>query len=237
MTLEPQGPALVPTESANYEDTAQFGTVAFYAAIGRAFILMCAFVPVLYAIEVVNYLSDQELNQIAGIEPRELVGLDGIVFSPFLHASFAHLAANSVPLLLLGTFVLAAGLRRFLYVTAFIMLIGGFGVWLTGTGGVITVGASGVIFGYLGYLLLRGVAERSWWSIGVALLAALLFGWQIIGVLPGEKGVSWQAHLFGFLAGCLSAFLFRPGGLGLKDRLATRRSPQVGTPDEPVIAE
>lgn len=219
MSLEPTGGRASPDD----DESTRFGTQAFYATLGRSFIMMCVFVPALYVIELIDYLNHQRFDQVGGIEPRQLAGLDGIVLSPFLHASFAHLAANSVPLLLLGTFVLASGVRRFFYVTAFIMLIGGFGVWLTGTSGRVVVGASGVIFGYLGFLLLRGVAERSWWSIGVALLAALLFGWQVIGVLPGDHGVSWQAHLFGFLAGCLSPFLFRPGGLGVRGKLTARR--------------
>jgi membrane associated rhomboid family serine protease len=217
------------------DDSAQFGTLAFYAAIGRAFLLMCAFVPVLYLIELVDYLNDQRFDRVGGIVPRRGEGLDGILFAPFLHASFAHLAANSVPLLLLGTFVLASGVRRFLYVTGFVMLISGLGVWLTADAGTATVGASGVIFGYLGFLLSRGVAERSWWSIAVAVLAGLLFGWQIIGVLPGANGhISWEAHLFGFIAGCVAAFLFRPGGLGLRELLANRRYENAAVYDDDI---
>jgi membrane associated rhomboid family serine protease len=114
-----------------------------------------------------------------------------------------------VPLILLGTFVLAAGTRRFLLATAVIAVISGVGTWFTGASGV-TVGASGVIFGYLGLLLARGVVERSWWNIAVGVLIGLLYGWQLVGVLPtvGAR-ISWQAHLFGFLGGIVAAVLFR----------------------------
>ncbi|WP_203655756.1 rhomboid family intramembrane serine protease [Actinocatenispora rupis] len=187
----------------------RFGTTSFYASIGRAFLAMCAFIPVLWAIEGLDTLLGGALDQDGGIRPRSLAGVDGIVFAPFLHASFTHVLANSVPLLLLGTFVLAGQFKRFLWITAFIALISGLTVWLFSPGNTLTVGASGVIFGYLGYLLLRGFVERRWWSIGVSLLMGLLFGWQLIGVLPGEAHVSWQGHLGGFIAGLVAAILFR----------------------------
>lgn len=95
----------------------RFGTEAFYAALGRAFVVMCAVIPVLFLIEVLNWTSDYRLVATAGIEPRRLDGLDGILLAPFLHWGFGHLYANSIPLILLGTFVLAAGMRRFLWST------------------------------------------------------------------------------------------------------------------------
>jgi membrane associated rhomboid family serine protease len=105
--------------------------------------------------------------------------------------------------------VLAAGGRRFVYSTAFIMAVSGLGVWFTGSSSTIVVGASGVIFGYLGLLLMRGIVERSWWNLGVVLLVGLLYGWQLFGILPGDPQVSWQGHLFGFLGGIVAAILFR----------------------------
>lgn len=187
----------------------RFGTESFYAAIGRAFLAMCAFVPLLWLIELINWSTGGWLSQDGGIRTRDLGGLDGVVLAPFLHASFAHVAANSVPLLLLGTFVLAGQTKRFFLITAFIGVISGLTVWVFGPANTVTVGASGVIFGYLGYLLLRGIVERRWWSVGVGLLVGLLYGWQLSGVLPGDPGISWQGHLGGFLAGLVAAILFR----------------------------
>src|SRR2546421_4650916 len=190
-------------------DANRFGTVAFYAALGKAFVTMCAVIPVLFLVELLDFATGHQLDQLGGVRPREPDGLDGIVFAPFLHASFAHLYSNSVPLLLIGTFVLAAGGRRFLWVTGLIALVSGLGTWLTGPPHSVIVGASGIVFGYLGYLLVRGVVERNWWSIAVSVLIGLLFGWTLVGVLPTDQRISWQAHLFGLVGGVAAAILFR----------------------------
>lgn len=188
----------------------RFGTEAFYASIGRAFVVMCAVAPVLFLIHVVDWLLVVDLALAGGVRPRRLDGIDGVLFAPFLHASFPHVYANSIPLILLGTFVLASGVRRCLWSTALIVLVSGTGIWLIGDAGTVHVGASGVIFGYLGLLLTRGVVERSWWNVAVAVLVGVLYGWQVQGVLPGQdSGVSWEGHLFGFLAGILAAVVFR----------------------------
>jgi membrane associated rhomboid family serine protease len=191
------------------QDPDQFGSVRFYAALGRAFVAMCALIPVLFLIELLDGATHHHLDQVAGIRPHEVSGLDGVLFAPFLHANFPHLYSNSVPLVITGTFVLAGGTRRFLWVTAFIMLISGLGAWLLGDSRTVIIGASGVIFGYLGYLLARGIVERSWWGIAVGLLVGLLYGTQISGVFPTDERISWQAHLCGLVGGVVAAVLFR----------------------------
>ncbi|KKK06640.1 rhomboid family intramembrane serine protease [Micromonospora sp. HK10] len=190
-------------------DPRRFGTEAFYASLGRAFVAMCAVVPVLFLIEALDVGLRADLDVTAGIIPRRIQGLDGVIFSPFLHAGWNHLYSNSIPLILLGTFVLAAGTRRFLWSTMVIILVSGLGVWFTGSPNSVVVGASGVIFGYLGILLTRGVVERSWWNFAVVLLVGLLYGWQLLGILPTDERISWQGHLFGFLGGIVAAILFR----------------------------
>lgn len=191
------------------DDREKFGTVAFYASLGRAFVVMCTVVPALFGIELIDQATDHRLDYHAGILTRQISGLDGIVFAPFLHFSWAHLYGNSVPLLLTGTFVLATGARRFLGVTVLVMVTSGLGAWLFGPPGGDTVGASGVIFGYLGFLFMRGLVEHSWWTIAVALLVGLLFGVALSGVVPGDPHISWQAHLGGFLGGLVAAVVFR----------------------------
>nr|WP_207892861.1 rhomboid family intramembrane serine protease [Micromonospora sp. MW-13] len=190
-------------------DPRRFGTEAFYASIGRAFVAMCAVVPALFLVEGLDAGLGIDLDLAGGIIPRRIDGLDGVLFSPFLHADFNHLYSNSVPLILLGTFVLAAGFRRFLWSTLVIVLVSGLGVWFTGSPNSVVVGASGVIFGYLGVLLTRGVVERSWWNFGVVLLVGLLYGWQLLGILPTDERISWQGHLFGLVGGVVAAILFR----------------------------
>ena len=206
-------------------DASRFGTEAFYASIGRAFVAMCAFVPILFVIELVDMQLDGELDRAGGIQPHSVAGLDGILFAPLLHGGYAHLVGNSIPLILMGTFVLAAGGSRFIASTVLIALVSGVGVWFFGESDTVTVGASGVIFGYLGVLLMRGIVEHSWWNIAVGLLIALLYGWQLLGVLPTDERISWQAHLFGFIGGVLAAIVFRrrSPGPGLLSRLRWRK--------------
>jgi membrane associated rhomboid family serine protease len=211
------------------EAAERFGSVPFYAALGRAFVGMCALIPALFAIELLDRAGGHRLDQVGGIRPHEVSGLDGILFAPFLHANFVHLYSNSVPLIITGTFVLARGLKRFLVVTAFIAVASGVGVWLLGRPGTVVIGASGIIFGYLGYLLARGIVERSPWGISVGLLVGLLYGTQISGVLPTDQRISWQAHLFGFAGGVLAAILFRPrrAVVDAGDRLDIAGGPDV----------
>ncbi len=196
--------------TADAPDADRFGTVPFYAALGRAFVGMCFFIiPLLFAVELLDDRTHHRLSAQGGIRPHHLDGLDGILFAPFLHANFDHLYGNAVPLVITGTFVLATGLRRFLGITALIALASGLGVWFTGNAGTVVVGASGVIFGYLGYLLMRGIVERSLWGIAVGLLVGLLYGAQVVLLLPTDPHISWQAHLFGFIGGMLAAIVFR----------------------------
>jgi len=190
-------------------DADQFGSQPFYAALGRAFVGMCFFIPVLFAVELLDRQLGHRLDYNGGILPRQVQGLDGIVFAPFLHVNFEHLYGNSVPLIITGTFVLATGLARFLGITALIALISGLGVWFTGDPGTVVVGASGVIFGYLGYLLVRGIVERSLWGVAVGVVVGLLYGAQLVLLLPTDERISWQGHLFGFVGGVLAAILFR----------------------------
>lgn len=190
--------------------SAKFGTEAFFASIGRAFVAMCAVIPVLFLIEAIDVgLGAGRLDMAGGIIPHRLDGLDGVLFSPFLHASWDHLYGNSVPLILVGTFALAGGTRRFIWSTLLIILVSGIGVWFVGDPDSVVVGASGVIFGYLGLLLTRGFVDRSWWSAGVAAFVGLLYWYQLYNILPTDQPISWQGHLLGMLGGVVAAVIFR----------------------------
>ncbi len=147
-----------------------------------------------------------------GIRPRSVDGLEGIVLSPFLHGGLAHLANNSVPFVVFGLLVFLNGLRNFVVTTLLSLVVGGLGVWLVGAPNTVHIGASGVVFGYLGYLLLRGYFSRSVGAILLSLLLVVLYGGALWGLLPIQTGVSWTAHLFGFLGGGLSAYLLRRRG-------------------------
>ena len=144
-----------------------------------------------------------------GIVPRTTDGLLGILFAPFLHANLNHLLANTVPFLLFGWLVMLRDRRHFLPVALYAMLGAGLLSWTLGAPGSVHVGASGVVFGFLGFLLLAGWYARSFSSIALSVLVAVVWGGTVAGVLPGTPGVSWQGHLGGFIGGVLAARRFR----------------------------
>jgi membrane associated rhomboid family serine protease len=167
---------------------------------------MLAFTALLYLSEAIDQFTPLQTDQ-DGIRGWSLDGLDGILWAPLLHGGWGHLIANTLPFLIFGFLAMAGGIRQFVLVTAVIWLLGGLGVWLTTTSGTVTIGASGVIFGWLTFLLARGFFARS--GRQIALAAVLLFFWGglLWGVLPTQSDVSWQGHLFGALAGVLAARL------------------------------
>jgi membrane associated rhomboid family serine protease len=162
-------------------------------------------VALLWGIECINALLDHRLNM-WGILPRTFTGLVGIPFSPFLHGSFTHLILNTVPLVILGSLVALYGVRLFVAVSLWIILLSGTALWLFGRSAY-HVGASSVLFGYFGYLVARGWYERSVTALLVALLTLVLYGGIVWGVLPTRAYISWEGHLFGLCAGVLAARL------------------------------
>ena len=173
-------------------------------------VLLLTLLGIMWAVEILDLLPFVHLDSF-GIRPRSLAGLAGIIFTPFLHDGFGHLIANTFPFVILGGIVLLGGLGVFWRVTLFVTLVGGLGVWLCAGRLTNHIGASGLIFGYLGFLLARGVFEKSlpWMLAACAVLIA--YGGLLFGVLPIRAGVSWQGHLFGFLAGVGAARLLFSG--------------------------
>jgi membrane associated rhomboid family serine protease len=177
-------------------------------------VTVAAFAVILVVVQAVNALTDDSLVR-HGIEPRSVDGLLGVLTGPFIHATWTHLWSNLVPLVVLGFLVMVGGARQFVAVTVLVWLISGLGVWLVAPAHTDTVGASGVVFGWLAYLVARGVFTRTWQHIllGVVLLAVWgsLFWTGIVQVavrdLSGVVTVSWQGHLFGAIGGVLAAFL------------------------------
>ena len=144
-----------------------------------------------------------------GVVPRSPGGLQGILFAPWLHASFGHIAANTGGLLVLGWLCMWPRIANFWQATAGAMLGAGLCAWLFGASGTLHIGASGLVFGYAGYLVARGYYTRKIVPILVALLVASSFGLSmLVGALPLYPGLSWQSHLGGLLGGVLAARLF-----------------------------
>ena len=162
-------------------------------------------VVLLWAIEIVDTLLGHRL-ELYGVQPRTLVGLRNILFAPFLHRGFFHLLANTIPFLLLGWFVMLRSVHEFFYVSFVAALVSGLGAWLFGAAHTIHLGISGVIFGYMGFLLLRSYFEQSAQALVLAIVAFFLFGGILWGVLPLQPDISWLGHLFGFIGGGLAAY-------------------------------
>lgn len=164
----------------------------------------------LWGVEIIDVIVfGGNLDQWFGIRPRVLSGLWGILFAPFLHGSFGHLLANTVPLVTLGWLVMLRRTGDWAVVSVIAALCSGLGTWLIGAPYSTHIGASGVIFGYFGFLLLRGYFERSFVAIAFSLLVTVLYGGLILGTVPflNAPNVSWEGHLFGFVGGVLAAWL------------------------------
>ncbi|WP_345262820.1 rhomboid family intramembrane serine protease [Nocardioides nanhaiensis] len=164
------------------------------------------FVALLWVLEIVDVASGNSLDEL-GIRPRSDEGLVGVLLAPVLHYGWGHLISNSVPALILLFLVLVSGIGRGLAATAIIWLVGGLGVWLTAPANSVTIGTSILIFGWLVYLMIRGIWSRSAGEIILGMVLFFLYGGLLLGVLPGQPGISWQGHLFGAIGGGLAAAL------------------------------
>ncbi|HEX9984001.1 MAG TPA: rhomboid family intramembrane serine protease [Thermoanaerobaculia bacterium] len=139
-----------------------------------------------------------------GIIPRTAEGLAGIVMAPFLHMNLQHLWSNTIPLAILGAVVLLRGSNQFLSIFAMTALFSGFGTWIFGSRGM-HIGASGVVFGLAGFLIFRGLFERTFAALVIAIVIAVAY-WQmiLIGLVP-QEGIGWAGHFFGFVGGAVAA--------------------------------
>jgi membrane associated rhomboid family serine protease len=186
----------------------------------RPFVVVLGLVAAMWALEIIDLLPGTELDQ-WGIEPRTPEGLVGVAAAPFLHADLAHLLGNTVPFVVLGCVIAASGLQRTVQVTVIVALVAGLGTWLTGPTNTIHIGASGIVFGYLSYLIVRGFFGRHLGQVAIGALVVIFYGGLLWGLLPAP-GVSWQGHLFGAIGGVLAAWIIhRPP------------QPELGAPSAP----
>ncbi|WP_370324232.1 rhomboid family intramembrane serine protease [Amycolatopsis sp. WAC 04197] len=189
-----------------------------------AAVVALAFTALLYLVELVDVVLPLDLDQSGGIVAREVSDLDGVLWAPLLHAGWGHLFSNTVPVLVFAFLAMSAGIGRWVLVTAIIWVLSGLGVWLIAPSGTVTVGASGVAFGWLAFLLVRGIFNR---AVGQILVAVVLLGiWSgmLWGLLPGDTGISWQGHLFGALSGVFAAWL-----MARADRSQARKAAGPGS--------
>ncbi|MBK1854915.1 rhomboid family intramembrane serine protease [Verrucomicrobiaceae bacterium 5K15] len=193
-------------------------------AVKDNLLLLLGLVALAWGLEGIDFVFRGFLDRF-GIQPRAIASLPGILFAPFLHLGFTHLISNTVPFLILGSLVLVGGRKAFLSASLFIIVVGGAALWLFGPSHTNHIGASGLIFGYLGFLLTRGIVGKSGFWIVVSIGIILLYGGMLRGVLPGQPGISWQGHLFGFVAGMLAAWMMFSRGKTQRAGTGSRQNP------------
>jgi membrane associated rhomboid family serine protease len=175
----------------------------------RAFFLMVGFIALIWVFQIFNWADHYRLNYDYGILPRNIGRLPEIFSSPFLHFSWDHIEGNSGPLFVFGLLAAYRGVKKFLGVTLIVAVTSGLAVWLFQGGNELTVGASGLIFGYFGYVLSRGVFDRNLIDVLTALVMALSYAYILTVAIPGTPGVSWIGHLGGLIGGIASGWIFR----------------------------
>ena len=167
---------------------------------------LIALVAAIWIVQLINIILKYRLNGSFGLRPRQTKGLIGIAAMPFLHGNVAHASANTYPLVALGALMGLGDEANLAAASVFIVLAGGTAVWLFARN-ALHVGASGLIFGWFGYLLARAVVDANFQSFVTATVVAFSYGTLVWGMLPRDGRVSWEAHLFGALAGAAAAYV------------------------------
>ena len=174
----------------------------------KALFVMVGFLAILWIVQIINVADHYQLTDSYGIQPREISSLPDILTAPFLHFSWAHIEGNSGPLFIFGFLAAYRGVTKFYGVTALVSLTSGLGAWLTGSPGSGDAGASGVVFGYFGYIMVRGFFDRHAIDMLIGAVMALCFAYQFSVLLP-QHGIGWQAHIGGLVGGILAGWIFR----------------------------
>jgi membrane associated rhomboid family serine protease len=174
----------------------------------QGLVLLGGLVLLMWVIEIINTVDSNGLDN-DGIWARNFDHIWGIFTAPFLHVSFQHLIANTIPLLFMGVIIALHGAKRLALVTMIVIVVGGLGTWLVAPSHSITVGASGLVFGYAAYLLVRGLFDRSLLEVLVGIVVGVVWGGALISSIVPHYGVSWQGHVCGAIGGVLAAYVLR----------------------------
>jgi membrane associated rhomboid family serine protease len=174
----------------------------------RAFFVMAGFLAVIWVLQIANWADHYRIALDYGIRPRDIGSLPNVVGAPFLHFSWAHIEGNSGPLFIFGFLAAYRGVRKFIWVTILIMLTSGLAAWLAAPSNTVGAGASGLVFGYFGYIMVRGFFDRHLIDIVIGVIMALCFAYQFSVLLP-RAGIGWQAHIGGLVGGVAAGWIFR----------------------------
>jgi membrane associated rhomboid family serine protease len=189
----------------------------------KALFVMVGVLAVIWAVQIVNWADSYRLSVDYGIKARDVGSLPDILTAPFMHYSWDHIEGNSGPLFIFGFLAAYRGVRKFVGLSLLVVAVSGLGAWFTSADNSVTAGASGVVFGYFGYILVRGAFDRHKIDIVIGLVMALCFAYQFTVLLP-HNGISWQGHLFGFAGGILGGWIFRDRSAATADTLG--RAPE-----------
>jgi len=174
----------------------------------KALFVMVGFLAILWVVQLVNFAYRYRLSMAYGIIPHDVHSLPYLLTAPFLHVSWTHIESNSGPLFIFGFLAAYRGVKRFLGLTALVIVTSGMAAWLFGDVGTVGVGASGVVFGYLGYVLVKGLFDRHGIDIMIGAVMALCFAYQFTVLLP-QAGIGWQDHIGGLAGGLAGGWIFR----------------------------
>ena len=167
--------------------------------------ILSGLVALLWFLEIADFILPGAPLDSWGIRPRQIGSLPFIFTAPFLHGGFAHLIANSIPILILGWLVMAKSSDDLWRVIGVTIVVAGLGTWALGAPNTIHIGASSIVFGFIGFLLSRGFFEKSFLWIAIALLVAMLYGGTLWSLFSVARGISWTGHAFGFVGGIVAA--------------------------------
>ena len=184
----------------------------------------------MWVIEAINTLDSNNLDN-DGIYARNIDHLWGIFTAPFIHVSWQHLIANTVPFVFMGLIIALQGAKRFALVTIVVIVVGGIGTWLVSPSGVVTDGASGVVFGYATYLFTRGFFNRNILELLIGLIVGVVWGGALLSSIVPHYGVSWQGHVCGAIGGVVAAYLLR------NERLRSAPANKPQTPLDRLLAD
>jgi membrane associated rhomboid family serine protease len=209
--MSDQPPAARPRRSPGAHRSWDLGAgdpAAVLAGARRAFFVMVGILAVLWIIQIANWADSYGLTYSFGIQGRDVASLPDILTAPLLHFSWAHIEGNSGPLFIFGFLAAYRGVAKFAGVTALVVIISGLAAWFAESPGTVGAGASGVVFGYFGYIMVRGFFDRHVVDMLVGAVMALCFAYQFTVLLP-HAGIGWQAHIGGLVGGVLAGWVFR----------------------------